>query len=253
MPDRRPSTEELADTLRALARDLEIPRTPSLSPAVASRLLAERAARVRRPLARRALWTPRRTLLLATIGLLGLLALAAGARFVLGAAEIRVQPGTSPSGPPIGPGALGEPATLDAVSAAVGFRVRLPLGAAPDAAFVYASEAGHDGALLAWDAGARFPALPGTPWGLIVMEMEGQDEFVVKNVNAFEDTDEIRLDGRRAFWIHAPHELVVVTDAGDERFAVEGNVLIWEESGITFRMETALGRPDALALARTMG
>ena len=253
MADLRPTTTELDEGLRALAAELAIPSTPTLGPAVSSRLLADRAAGVRRPLARRALWTPRRALVLATIGILALLALAAGARFVLGAAEIRVQPGVSPSGPPIGPGALGEPTSVEAVSTAVAFDVQVPLGSPPDAAYLVISDAGADGVLLAWDAGARFPPLPGTPWGLIVMQLEGPSEFLVKNVNAFEDTEEVRFEGGRAYWIHAPHELVVLTNTGDERYRVEGNVLIWEEAGVTFRLETALGRTQALALARSFG
>ena len=44
----------------------------------------------------------------------------------------------------------------------------------------------------------------------------------------------------------------MVTDHGDERFRVEGNVLIWEEDGVTFRLETSLPLDEALAVAGSL-
>jgi hypothetical protein len=126
--------------------------------------------------------------------------------------------------------------------------VAIPEGRPPDAAYVSTSRTGA--AILAWRPDDRSPRLPGTPWGLILVELpEPSDELLVKEVNAFDDTDEITLDGDRAFWIHAPHDLLVITDEGDTRFHVDGNVLVWERDGITFRLETPLGLEAARAVA----
>jgi hypothetical protein len=196
----------------------------------------------------------RRRTVVAAVALLALGALAAGARLVVGAVEIRVQPGMRPSGPPLAPGsALGAPVALNDAAAATGFALALPAGAPPDRTYVYDGELGATGALLAWDAADRYPPLPGTPWGLVLMEISADREAVVKTVNAFEDTRRLTFDGARAFWIDAPHELTVITAAGDRSFAVGGNVLIWKRGDITFRMETALPLPAALARARPIG
>jgi hypothetical protein len=231
-----------------------MPQTPALAPAVVARLRADRAARRRPIVPSLALWGRRRTLALAAAAVLGLLALAFGARYVLGAAEVRVQPGVAPSGPPLGPeSALGAPVSLEQIRAAIGFELRLPMGRAPDAAYGFDGPQGGTGALLAWEADRRSPELPGTPWGLVLIELPDDDEAIVKTIERFQDMRQVRVAGGPAFWIDAPHQLVVVTDEGEEAFTVEGNVLIWSEGGVTFRMETALGQGRAIALAESIG
>jgi hypothetical protein len=253
MPERRPSNADVERALATLAHDVDTPAAPLFGDRVTSRLLADRAAAVSPPLPRRALWTPRTRLVLATLAVLALLALAATTRLVIGAVEIRVvpTPSSSPStatGAPLVPGDLGAQIALTDLDEAVGFHVAIPEGRPPDAAYVSTSRNGA--AILAWRPDDRSPRLPGTPWGLILVELpEPSDELLVKEVNAFDDTDEITLDGDRAFWIHAPHDLLVITDAGDTRFHIDGNVLVWERDGITFRLETPLGLEAARAVA----
>ena len=110
MPDRPMTDERLKAGLAALSGDLALPVTPAFGEAVTARLTLERAAGARPRLPSRALWSRRRVLVLATIGLLAALALAAAARLAIGTIEIRVQPGVtpSPSLAPVEPGA--EPA-----------------------------------------------------------------------------------------------------------------------------------------------
>jgi hypothetical protein len=253
MPERRPSIADVERALATLGLDVDVPDGSPFAGRVASRLVADRAAAASPPLPRRALWTPRTRLVLATLAVLAVLAVAATARLVIGAVEIRVVPTPSSSPPtatgaPLVPGDLGAQVALADLDEAVGFHVWIPAGRPPDAAYVSASRDGT--ALLAWRPDDRSPALPGTPWGLILVELpEPADELLVKEVNAFEDTDEITLDGDRAFWIHAPHDLLVITDAGDTRFHVDGNVLVWERDGVTFRLETPLGLEAARAVA----
>ena len=74
----------------------------------------------------------------------------------------------------------------------------------------------------------------------------------MKSVNRFEDLRNVRVDGRPAFWIDAPHELIVFTSDGPRTFLIDANVLIWAEGGVTFRLETTLGAPAAIALAESV-
>ncbi len=247
----RPMSDEALG--RALSRlEPAYPPTPSLVPGVVVRLEADRAARARPPFPRIAIWGRRRLLALAAIGVLALVALAFGARFVIGSAEVRVQPGASPSGPPFGSDALGPSVPLEEVAAATGFPLALPPGPAPDAAYVV-STIGGDAALLTWDPSDRYPAVPGTPWGLALLELPEGRELAVKDVNAFEDLHPARVSGRRAFWIDAPHGLILQTEAGTQPFSVEGNVLIWALGDVTLRLETSLGLDEAIALAERIG
>ena len=216
-----------------------------------ARLEAERERRTRPRFPTVALWSRRRLLAVVAVGVIGLLALAFAARLVIGAAEIRVQPGVTPSGPPLGPDVLGDPFPIERVEREVGFAVRVPAGPLPDEAYVFVA-AGGDGALLAWDASDRYPSLPGTPWGLVLVELRTDEGTLVKDVGGFDDIQQARVDGRTAFWLEAPHQLHVLTDEGSETYRVDGNVLIWTRGDVTYRLETSLGLPQAIALAESL-
>lgn len=252
MPETQPAVERLVRALTELEPDRIFPPTPALSASVASRLLADRAAGSRPRLPVLAIRSRRRVLVLVAVGMLAMVSLAVGARLVLGSAEIRVQPGVTPSGPPLGPDELGPPVPPDRVSATAGFPVRLPAGPDPDEAYAIETDAGT-GVLLAWEAEAGSPSLAGTPWRFALMEVVSDGEPVVKAVARFEDVVDVTVDGRPAFWIAIPHQLLIETATGIREFSVAGNVLIWTEGDVTFRLETPLGRVDAIALAERVG
>lgn len=244
---------ELDRALRALGPELGYPPTPPLVEAVTSRIRTREATGARPAFPWLPLWSRRRLLVAVAVGLLALLGVAAAARFVLGAAEIRIQPGASPTGaPPLGPGGLGRSVPPTDLEAAVGFEVRLPAGPAPDEAYVFHGPSGADGALLAWRASERFPALTGTPWGLVLMQVRGDENVVLKTTGQAEDVRVVRVDGHRAFWLTEPHVLDVRTADGYRAFSVDGNVLIWAVDAVTYRLETSLGLDDALAVAASI-
>ena len=251
MSEMRSPEDTLTVALRDAGRDLAYPPTPPISHGVVARLEAERERHTRPRFPALTLWSRRRLLAVVAVAIVGLLALAFAARLVIGAAEIRVQPGVTPSGPPLGPDALGDPVALERVQREVGFEVRVPAGPLPDEAYVFVA-AGGNGALLAWEASDRYPSLPGTPWGLILVELRTDEGTLVKDVGGFDDTREVRVGGRSAFWIEAPHQLHVLTDEGSETFRVDGNVLIWTRGAVTYRLETSLELPEAVALAESL-
>lgn len=253
MGDRPMTTEQVASALTVLSSELAYPATPSMRSAVTARLENERAAGARPVFPGRALWSRRRVLVLAAIGLLAALALAAAARFAIGAIEIRVQPGVTPSAsaPPVTPGALGDPLSVEDAIAIAGFEPSLPSGPAPDEAYVVDSPFGDPALLFAWRPSTTYPAVPGTEWGLVLMAFQGDDETVVKSVQAFEDVRPARVDGAPAAWIPVPHVLELETERGFQSFSVRANVLIWEVDDVTYRLETSLDRAQAIALAES--
>jgi len=253
MPDRPMTDERLEAALSTLGGDLAFPVTPAFGEAVTARLTSERAAGARPRLPSRALWSRRRVLVLATIGLLAALALAAAARLAIGTIEIGVQPGVTPapSLPPVEPDVLGDPLPAREAVALAGFEPALPSGPPPDEVYVVDSPFGDPGLIYAWRPSATNPALPGTEWGLVLIAFQGDDETVVKTVQRFEDIHDASVNGERAWWIPVPHVLEIETDRGFETFSVGGNVLIWEVDGVTYRLETSLDRASAIALAES--
>lgn len=234
---------------------VDYPQTPAIAPSVIARLETERARRARPLVPGLALWSRRRILVAAAIAIIALLGLAAAARLSIGAVEIRVQPTGSPTGappPPEGPGALGEPVSLSQAEAAVRFAVALPSGPGPNQAYVVRTVFGRNGVLLAWRASERYPAISGTPWGLALMELTGDEDVVFKTVQSFQDVHDVLVEGHRGYWITAPHVLELQTERGSTSFEVRGHVLVWQVGNVTYRLETSLGMDDALALARSI-
>jgi len=251
MPETRMPEDTLARALRDAGRDLAYPPTPPISHGIVARLEADRDRRARPRFPVVTLWSRRRLLAVVAVGIIGLLALAFAARLVIGAAEIRVQPGVTPSGPPLGPDALGDPIPVERVERDVRFPLGVPAGPPPDHAYIFVSGGGK-GALLAWETSERYPSLPGTPWGLILVELRTDQGTLVKDVGGFDDIREVRVNGRASFWIDDPHQLHVITDVGSETFRVGGNVLIWSRGDVTYRLETSLALPEAISLAESV-
>ncbi len=69
-------------------------------------------------------------------------------------------------------------------------------------------------------------------------------------------TQEVRVNGEPALWITGAHWLTLYDDqyapvTGMQRF-VEGNVLLWQADGFTYRLETATDLEDALRIAQSI-
>jgi hypothetical protein len=253
MADRMPTDGQLASALTALGRDVAFPQAPTLTSAVTARLSAERARGARPRVPGLALIGRRRALVLVAAGLLALLALAGATRLAIGAFEVRVQPKAtpSPSLPPVEPSRIGDPVSEREAVAQAGFEPALPPGPAPDEVYVIDTDFGDAGILYAWRPSAAYPRIEGTDWGLMLIVAQGDQEFVSKSVDRFDALVEVKVNGDRAFWIPAPHEVSITTDQGSETFSVTGNVLIWQEGDLSYRLETSLGRAEAIALAES--
>ena len=144
----------LESALRALGPKVAVPPTPSIAPAVVSRLETERLRRSRPPFPQLALWSRRRALVFAALAVLALLALAAAARFTIGAVQIRVQPSPtstgSPPAPPFDLGELGPGRSPSEAAASVRFAASLPPGTGPDIAYVVEGPTGERSIAFAW-------------------------------------------------------------------------------------------------------
>ncbi len=253
----RMSRADLERSLIALGSTLEYPPVPPMEPAVTARQLAERAAARRPAFPGLALWPRRRLVLLAVTGLMLLLAgTAVAARLAIGAIQIRVVQSLPPSTPTtIGSGAsLGERVTLQEARAGVNYPVVLPAGLGPPAE-IHLAESGFSSrvVVLVWHADASHPRIEGTSWGTMLMELPGsQAPLATKDVLADTTVEPVRVGSHDAFWISGPHQLTLLTPEGEQRLTVTGNVLIWEQDGTTLRLETALPKTVAVALAESI-
>ena len=160
---------------------------------------------------------------------------------------------------------LGRPVSLNEAQAAVDFPVRVPTAAGFDApAEVYLLDQ-DEGAMVSfvYPAGPGLPASDETGVGALLTQFRGEaDRGLIEKGLPHDGAQETELEaisvgGEPGFWISgAPHGFFFVCyDAGEcreERYRLAGNVLLWEQDGVTLRLESALSREAALAIAESV-
>lgn len=78
----------------------------------------------------------------------------------------------------------------------------------------------------------------------------GVPQFGMKGAHGLENT---AVNGQQAFWLDMPHPFRLQNEPVDEWQYVPGHVLIWwHDDGITFRLEGADSKEDAVRLAETL-
>lgn len=145
---------------------------------------------------------------------------------------------------------FGERVSLEEARRRVDFPVLLPSRLEePD--LVYHREFPPGGAVtLVWgDAGD--PRLALTQWAGRVVE-----PVVLKLIPPGTSADMLRIDGGLGVWLDgAPHVLFVHPPGGGEEVEdlyLAGNVLVWEKGERSYRIEAAIGRDEALEIARSL-
>src|SRR5829696_2855732 len=271
MVDRHPlaglSDAELEQRLIDLGPRL-YPTTPDLATQVRRRLESEPVPRIVTP--RPMIWLVAALLLIAIAGGLVLFPEARNAiadRLGLQGVQIRwVDDAPTPEPSRVGaPLLLGRPVSLAEAQAAVDFPVRVPTADGFDApGEVYLLDQ-NEGAMVSfvYPAGPGLPASDETGVGALLTQFQGDaDRGLIEKGLLDDGAEETHLEavmvgGEPGFWISgAPHAFFFVCyDAGEcrqERYRLAGNVLIWEQDGVTLRLESALTREDALAVAESV-
>ena len=272
------SDDELAGALTVLAGSIELPGDPgpAFADSVRARLAAQAegasaigVARGRRPVARtidRLRWMPpaRRALILAA-ALVVLGAVAAGAA-TLGVRGVRIIFGPPPSptaGPPsptgsTGPTAsspaplgsslvAGDPVSLEDAQARVSYRILVPSEPGLPPPHVYLDTTVPGGAVtLVYPSSTGRPSIGTSGIGLALLEFEGRytRPLVEKFVLPGASVQDVDVGGSPGFWVSgAPHEFAFVGPDGlirSSTLRLSGNALLWEEGGVTLRLESEL-------------
>jgi hypothetical protein len=224
----------------------------------------------------------RRALVLALVALLAVAAIAGavglglpGLRLILGGAP----PSALPSLTPASPGAatpatgsptprvlggslgLGEPLDPDdaaAIDERAGFHVLRPTApgiGAPESAWIDDRKGGQ--VTLLWPPGETLPATDEPGVGLLVSQFRGgMDEgFYTKIINNGTVVAPVRVAGGQGYWLSGDEHYLFWE--GPEGFVDDarrwvGDVLLWTDGSITYRLETSLGREEAIRIAESM-
>lgn len=234
---------DVEQALRELGRSLDFPE-PDLSASVVERLRAEPAPRrprlrpvavafavVALALAVAIAVPPARSAILDLLGLSG-------------ATAERVE--TLPRAPRGADLALGRRVTLADAQGAVDYDVLAPPA---QRARVYLDRAVPGGKIsVVWrERGAR----------LILAQFRGEGlPFVGKLVGRETRVEDVTVRGAPGAWVSGPRHLVLWRDARgrirEETRRLAGNVLLWEQGGVTYRLEGEVSRTAALGIADSL-
>ena len=233
---------ELEHELRRLSSDVAFPAAPDLVGGLAERLRAQETSRRRvRP---------------AVLGFVALVVAATAALLIpparsaildflrIGGATIE-RSATQPTAPSDADLALGDRVELSEAERVTDFDVRVP----PVGTGIYLDRSipGGKVSFLWRRAGRR----------LLVSEFSGdQLAFVGKTVGPRSRIEYVRVGDAEGVWLAGePHELLWRDEHGrvkiDTRRLV-GSVLLWDADGVTYRLEGARTRGEALAIARAL-
>jgi hypothetical protein len=219
----------------------------------------------------------RRALVLALIVLLAVAAIAGavglglpGLRLILGGAPPSPIPSLLPATPGHGsptPAVLGgslrlgealDPGDPAALDERAGFGVRMP-GAAgigpPDAAWIDEVKGGQ--VTLLWAPSEALPATNEPGIGLLVSQFRGvmEDGTFRKLIDSGTVVAPVRVGDARGYWLSGEQHFLFWE--GPDGFVDDarrwvGDVLIWADGPITYRLETSLGREEAIRIAESM-
>lgn len=258
---------DLERSLADLAAHIEYPPSRDLAPRVRARLEQGPARRVRLRADRRPWLGARHRLVPAAAAVLVLVvalvaippAREAVADFLgLGGVRIStVAPIPTPSATSL---ELGSRISLPEAQAMVEFDVLVPqaLVAAPEV-FYDPLVPGGQVALL-YPPTEGLPPAPGTNAGALITQFEGRTERdVAKKVTGGAEGTSIvpvEVNGADGLFLEGqPHFISYITPDGlvrEETVRLAGNVLLWAQEGVTFRIESQLDLPGALRIARSL-
>lgn len=180
----------------------------------------------------------------------------------LGIGGVRIQYGTPTATPQLGSEFdLGEPVTLAEAAARVDFSLKTiadPRLGDPEG--IYLDDAAPGGGLVAFVYGPRpaFQAAEGEGATIVFTQFAAPlapQEFFGKKL-ASEDTiiERVEVNGAEGYWLsgepHAFYYEVPGSGVFEERIRLVGNVLLWEQDGLTLRLEVGdLSLERALTIA----
>ena len=165
---------------------------------------------------------------------------------------------TAPPGPPGTGLGLGTEVALGNLDARAGFDVKWPVGptvGVPDAGWV--DPALNDQVALVWAASDRLPTTTEPGVGLILTQFLGtiDDGMFTKILGPGTTVEPVQVGALHGYWITGqPHQFFYEGPNGfvDASRRTVGDVLLWADGPITYRLETSLGRDAAIALAESM-
>jgi hypothetical protein len=265
--------QQLEQMLADLGRAIDFPRTPDIAGAIRARLETQPAQRAEPNKVR--FLTPWRAVAVAAAALLLFL----GAALIglpdfrhavadrLGVRGIKITfedktPTPAPS--PVGTSLLlGDRVTLEEAKAAVPFKLKVPTMPGvgePDEVYVRTLPDGNQMVSFIYYPSDVLPQTAETGAGALLMQFQtnGDTAMMGKGIAEGGDIVAVTIDGREGYFITGPSNFVLAEDpsqivcCGSQYSRPSGNVLLWEQGDVTFRLESWLDAVDSVDFAESL-
>jgi hypothetical protein len=246
--------------LRTAAATFPYPPTPDIAAGVRRRL---QRAPSRRPDLRRRWATAVLLAALAAAALLSVPQVRAGLLEVIQIGVIRILLASpTPSATPTGAVTRTPPATAPVLTSVLDLAGETTLAEARELANFtillpsYPADLGQPDRVFVQDMGGPVvvlvwvdPAQPGT--ARLSLHQFGPDSFAAEKVQP-QLVATTTVNGNPAVWTEGPYLFILRNGKLDQRRLVDGHVLVWEDSGMTYRVETSLTLEEAVKIAESM-
>jgi hypothetical protein len=159
---------------------------------------------------------------------------------------------------------LGEPIDPASLDAAAGRHVLRPTRVGPSTSAWLDSALGVPIVSLVWPASKSLPDTTAQVTGarsgigaiLTEIPVTIETDYLEKVVGSGGRVERVSVGSHPGFWITgAPHEIVLIGPNGEgipSTTRLAGSSLLWEQDGLTLRLETGLDRAAAIALASSV-
>jgi hypothetical protein len=256
--------EALATLLQDAARAAAFPPTPPLAEHARARIeagplpvAAIRLPRTRPPLLRPVLVTLAVLAVTVAVALSVSVTARRAVADLLGVVGIRVTFGDEPPSAPVPPGRipLGEPVTRDAAGDLAGFRVLIPSAVEDEPAIYYERSIG-DGGMVSVVYPRSAKTLAGVD--LLVSQFSAAlpADYVKKLSTLGSQITYTPVRSSEGYWISGEPHFFFYEERRDgirqEAVRLAGNVLLWAEDGVTYRVEGAASLREALRIADSL-
>jgi hypothetical protein len=126
----------------------------------------------------------------------------------------------------------------------------------PDAIYVQNDLPGATRVSLVYGPHPGLPRFHGHNVGLLVTEIRAEiyQNLLDKVVSAGSQVEPVTVHGRRGYWVYGRAHMVIYQTGRlsyPDNFRLSANALIWEQSNMTVRIESSLGKQASLRLARS--
>jgi hypothetical protein len=149
---------------------------------------------------------------------------------------------------------LGDRVTLDQARKSVAYQILVPTRAGLGTPEVYLRDNGIVSFVYA--ASSQLPAAHDTKAGLIVTEFKGDTSQVMAKLLDGTDAEKVSVNGQQGLWLTGGDHFVFFVNqdngAVDVPGHIAGNTLLWEQDGVTMRIEADIGKADALLIAQSV-